>query len=284
MNEEQIISKVLRKIKKYTDKQCCEFGASDGILGSNTYNLIRNHNYSAILIEGSKKKFNQLIKNFPEKKVIKLNECVNITGKKKLDNILKNTHFNKDFDFLSIDIDGADYHIFDSLTTYTPKLICIEFNPTIPNDVYFVQKKDIKSNTGSSAKAIISLAVKKNYFPIAATGVNLFFINNRFRKLVTTHKTFNIEKLIPDSKKNYIFCGYDGVIYTSGKFELPWHRIKIIKLNKIPFFLRNYPGNYNFFQSICWFMMLFFLNPDKYLKKPYHYTKIFYKNITNRLM
>jgi hypothetical protein len=282
--EEEIIEKVLKKIKKYTDKQCCEFGASNGILGSNTFNLIKNDNYSAILIEKNKKKFYELEKNFPEKKIIKLNKFVNVTGKDSLNNILKNTYFNKNFDFLSIDIDGNDYHVFNSLTTYIPKLICIEFNPTIPNDVFFIQKKDGKNSTGSSAKAILALGVKKNYFPIAATTVNLFFIHNLFRKLVTTSKTFDIENLIPNAKKNYIFSGYDGTIYTSEKFDLPWHKIRIKEFKALPFFLKNYPGNYNVFQIIFWFLLLFFLNPHKYLKKPLHYIKLFAKNIINRLM
>ena len=36
---------------------------------------------------------------------------------------------------------GADYHLWASLqdTSYAPKVVVIEFNPTIPNNVLFVQ-------------------------------------------------------------------------------------------------------------------------------------------------
>jgi hypothetical protein len=143
---------------------------------SNTCNLITNHNYEAILIEADKKKFNELNINFPDKKIIKINKFVNFSGENSLDNILENNSFNKDFDFLSIDIDGCDYWILESLLKFTPKIICIEFNPSIANKVAFIQEKNMKINQGSSAKSIIDLGLKKNYFPIASTDCNLFFV------------------------------------------------------------------------------------------------------------
>ena len=142
--EDGIIEEIFRRIKNLLDYQCCEFGAWDGKHLSNTYNLIKNHNYKALLIEGDKKKFQILNSNFLNDKVIKLNKFVEFEGKNTLDNILENNNFNKNFDFLSIDIDGNDYHIFDSLKKFLPKLISIEYNPTIPNHVNFVQKKTIE--------------------------------------------------------------------------------------------------------------------------------------------
>ena len=44
----------------------------------------------------------------------------------------------KDFDLMSIDVDGNDYHIFHSLARYRPRLLVIEFNPDIPNDLVFI--------------------------------------------------------------------------------------------------------------------------------------------------
>jgi hypothetical protein len=162
--EDGIIEEVFYRLKKAKialDKRCCEFGAWNGMHASNTYNLIKNQNYEAILIEGDKKKFKELCNNIPDKKIIKINKFVEFLGKNKLDNILKKNNFYKNFDFLSIDIDGNDYHIFEGLEYYKPKLICIEFNPSIPNEVIFIQKKDAKINQGSSALALIELAKKK---------------------------------------------------------------------------------------------------------------------------
>lgn len=42
---------------------------------------------------------------------------------------------------LSIDIDGADYWLWRSLkdTAFRPRVVIVEFNPTIPNNIEFVQ-------------------------------------------------------------------------------------------------------------------------------------------------
>ena len=37
------------------------------------------------------------------------------------------------FDLIVIDIDGNDYHVFDSMMKYRAKCMMVEFNPTIPN-------------------------------------------------------------------------------------------------------------------------------------------------------
>ena len=48
-----------------------------------------------------------------------------------------------DFEFLSIDVDGADYWLWESLrdTHWKPRVVVIEFNPTIPNHIDFVQPR-----------------------------------------------------------------------------------------------------------------------------------------------
>jgi hypothetical protein len=213
--EDGIIEEILKRLKNVSDKQCCEFGAWDGKFLSNTYNLIANHNYEAILIEANVKLFNELNINFPEKKIIKINKFVNFAGENTLDNILEKTHFNKDFDFLSIDIDGCDYYIFESLSKFTPKLICIEFNPSIAKEINFVQEKNMKIKQGSSAKSIIDLGLKKNYFPIATTNCNIFFIHNNFKKFITSSDKFNVNELLLDLDDNFLFFSYDGEIFSS---------------------------------------------------------------------
>ena len=58
--EDGIIEEIFKRIKNISDYHCCEFGAWDGKYLSNTYNLIKNHNYNALLIEGDKKRFIEL--------------------------------------------------------------------------------------------------------------------------------------------------------------------------------------------------------------------------------
>ena len=139
---EEIFKRLDSKIK--LDRWCCEFGAWDGVYLSNTCHFIRNLGFNAILIEANKNKVSELNKNFPSDNVLKIQKTVTFQGSNSLDNIFSETVIPLNFDFLSIDIDGADYHIFDSIKKYKPKVVCIEFNPLIPNSVEYVQPKDMK--------------------------------------------------------------------------------------------------------------------------------------------
>ena len=276
--EDGIIEEIFKRLNDVSDKKCCEFGAWDGKYLSNTCNLITNHNYEAILIEANKSRFDDLNINFPEKKIIKINKFVNFSGENSLDNILENNFFNKDFDFLSIDIDGCDFWIFESLSKFTPKIICIEYNPSIPNKVCFVQKKDMKVNQGSSAKSIINLGLKKNYFPIASTDCNLFFVHNKFKQKITNLDKFDINQLLPNSNDNYVYCGYDGTVFTSKPLNLAWHNITVEKIKILPKILNMYPGNYNIFQKILLRFFKFIRNPIKYISKPKYYLRKLFTN------
>ena len=250
--EDGLIEEIKARISTITslDQYCCEFGAWDGLHFSNTANLILNHNYSAVLIEGSKSRFEELILNFPQNQVIKINTFVNVHGENSLDNILRKTDIPINFDFLSIDVDGCDYYIFESLELYSPKILAIEYNPTIPNEVYFVQKMNFQTNQGASASAIFQLAIKKGYSLIAVTDGNLIFVQNRFANLFMDGESLSLDDLRNDTKKrNFVFSGYDGKVYFSqgDAVYLPWHDIsrKGATLQVLPNYLRIFPANYN---------------------------------------
>ena len=278
--EDGIIEEILKRLDKYLDYTCCEFGAWDGFVASNTLNLIKNKNYSALLIESNKEKFQQLCKNIPDNKITKLNKFVEFNGKNSLDNLLKENNFNKNFDFLSCDIDGNDYHMFESLSAFRPKLICIEFNNSIPNDVNFVQKKDYKIYQGCSPLALISLGAKKNYTAVAATHCNLFFVDNKFKEQVIGENIITINDLIDDTNcKNYVFMGEDGSILTSKKIIMTHHfKLVVPKIKFLPKYLEKPIENYNFLEKFCFYLFLFYRNPMKYLKNPFKYIPMLIKH------
>ena len=269
--EDGIINEILNRIgENNIDKWCVEFGARDGISDSNTYNLIKNNNYKAVLIEGDKKYYKKLCKNFISDEIIKLNKFVDFEGNNSLEKILQSTKVPKNFDLLSIDIDGCDYFIFKSLEIYRPKILCIEFNHLIPNEVEFIQKKDFKIKQGSSAKSIIELAKKKNYCLVGCTLSNLLFIENNLKSSVIQNDKIQIEDIRDDKEiKNLIFCGYDGTLHTTQPLELSWHKLKIKnkKLQILPFYLRSFPDDYNIFQKIFFLIFREFLLPGRFIKK-----------------
>jgi len=273
--EDGIIEEILNRLGEKSDKNSCEFGAWDGIHLSNCYNLILSKSFKGLFIEGDKKKFIDLKKNLETKNTILVNKYVTFEGQNSLDRILEANNFNIDFDLLSIDIDGNDYHIFESLKKFKPKIIVIEFNPTIPNDVEFIQEKNDKINQGSSALSILKLAKKKNYSLICATHCNLFFVEETFKKIIIGDNFFSINDFVDDAKhKNYIFYGFDGTIFTSKKIALPKHNNLSPKINQIPKIFRVYPDNFGILKKIFYMFYLFYLNPIKYISNPKKYISI----------
>lgn len=268
--EDGIILEILNRLgSQNLDNWCVEFGARDGISDSNTFNLIKNYNYNAVLIEGDKNYFKKLCKNLPQKEVIKINKFVNFSGDDNLDRILETTSIPKNFDILSIDIDGCDFYIFQSLVNYRPKLVCLEFNHLIPNSVEFVQKKSFKIKQGSSGKSLVKLAREKRYELVASSLTNLFFIDQTYIDKIMKEK-ITLDDLIDDHNiKNFIFCGYDGTLHTTKPLKLGWHKLEIKneKIQILPKFLRYFPDDYNLFQKIFFLLIREIIQPGRFIKK-----------------
>jgi len=264
--EDGVIAEILHRISKKSslDKWCVEFGAWDGVHLSNTCKLIREDGYKAVLIEGDSKRVAQLNNNLPQDNVTKICRFINFEGKDTLDNVLSETPIPHDFDFLSIDIDGVDYHIFDGLKKYSPKVICIEFNPTIPNVVDFVQPRNFSIKQGSSAKAIVRLASEKGYILVAVVGCNLILVKNDLLDFVIETKQ-SLEDLNPNGNDGqYIFMGYDGTILSNkGSIIFPWTGFEIPLSNAqfLPSFLRSFGGDYSSLQKVLLLSLLLLKAP-----------------------
>jgi len=251
--EDGIIQKALETLHK-NDEWCVEFGAWDGKHYSTTCNLIESRRYSAVLIEGDRKKYQELLGNHGgNDRVTALNQYVGFAESDGLDQILSKTRIPKDFDFLSIDIDGNDYHVWEAMSYYEPKLVCIEFNPTIPNEVRFVQPADPAVNIGSSLSALVELGKSKCYELVAVLPFNAFFVKTKYYDL------FRIRDNRPEVMRTYLglvtyaFSGYDGTLFLAGHKKLPWHGLELQqgRMQPLPRFLRKYPPNYNKLQVLA---------------------------------
>ena len=84
-------------------------------------------------------------------------------------------------DLISIDVDGPDYWLMHHLLSrkaesalFHPKVICVEFNPTIPNDVIYIQPRDDSIRHGSSLAALVELAEQHEYVLVETTLFNAF--------------------------------------------------------------------------------------------------------------
>jgi hypothetical protein len=162
----------------------CEFGAWDGKHLSNTYNLLENKNWKGVYIEGDKDKYTDLLKLKGQygDRLETICSYVDYKGENILDNLLKDTFLEKNFDLLSIDVDGIDYHIWKALLNYRPKLVIIEVNSNLrPGHfgIHETETQTVNGWLGSSFSAICQLGLDKGYYPIIHFG-NVFFGDKDF--------------------------------------------------------------------------------------------------------
>lgn len=239
--EDGILDTVLSRLPE-TDGWCVEFGAWDGRFLSNTCHLVESGNYRAILIEGDRQKFEELDANHAKNPNVRALHAWVDWQEHKLDDLLAATEIPRHFDLLSIDVDGNDYHIWAATQRYRPKVVCIEFNPTIATGVEFVQRASAGIAHGASITSMVALGKTKGYELIAATRNNAIFVKAEYHPLYK----------LPDNRPEVlrtdlawvtqIFWGMDGQLFLIGNETIPWHGISIRRLiREIPRGLRGFP-------------------------------------------
>ncbi len=180
--EDGIIAEIFRRLG-VEQGRFVEFGAWDGVRYSNTFALVRR-GWQGVAIEGDPDKAAELRRNMePYPGVTPVCRYVSLEAEGRLDAILAGTPCPRTFDLLSIDIDGNDYWIWESLREYTPKVVAIEYNPnftpqerkTIPYDP--AHRWGGTMFYGASAAALDALGRHKGYSLVAYTRkLNLFFV------------------------------------------------------------------------------------------------------------
>jgi hypothetical protein len=269
--EDGIIAKILATLPE-RDRWCVEFGAWDGVYLSNARNLIEKADYSAVLIEGGKTKWSELQKNYADRKnVVTINTFVGFSENDNLDLILSETPLPSNFDFLSIDVDGNDYHIWKATSKYRPKMICIEFNPTIPTEVNFVQRADLSVNQGAGLLALVELGKEKGYELVAVLTFNAFFVDAKYYPLfeIADNRPQTLRKDL--GRITHLFSGYDGTVFLHGDKRFPWHEFKMNEsaIQQVPKFLRKYPGNYSSFEKMAFRLFLLSRSPRRVFQSIY---------------
>lgn len=268
--EDGIIEKILEIIPE-RDKWCVEFGALDGRHLSNTRNLIEDKEYSAVMIESDEEKFRRLQGEFCDTDaVITINRFVGFTESDNLDQILGRTPIPVDFDLLSIDIDGNDYHVWKATEKYRPKVVVVEFNPTIPTCVRFVQPAHPSVAQGASLLSLVELAKGKGYELVSVLPHNAFFVRQEY------YESFRIESNAPEvlrtdlSGVTWLFSGYDGTVFLTGSCSLLWHNhpMRASRIQFLPKFFQTYPANWRIRKRLAYqlYRLLIFRNQADLLR------------------
>lgn len=250
--EDGIIEAILERLPD-RDRWGVEFGGWDGLYNSNIRHFILNDGMKGVFIEGNPVKAKEILTNYegiPD--VHSICSFVQPSGESSLDNLLKQTPIPKNFDLCIIDIDGNDYHVWEGVDEYQPKVVAIEFNPTIPNDVDHVQPFDPNLNHGNSPKALIRLAKEKGYELVATNIMNCFFVKEEYFPLYEIEDN-SIHTLRNDlSKVTYIFNGYDGTILLAGSKKVFLNSIEYSerRMQIFPKYLRGFNSRRKFRQRI----------------------------------
>jgi hypothetical protein len=226
-----------------TSGTCVEFGASDGIQFSNSL-LFLLSGWKGLMIEPDPSRYRELKKNLSHlPRVMCTNDTVGLDPPRDLGSILLANGVPSDFELLSIDVDGAEYHIWESLITHAPQVVVIEFNPTFPNEVTFVQERSLRVRKGASPRALVQLGNRKGYEPVASTAVNLIFARNDVFDELGLERN-SLHNLRTDTQYvTYLVQFYDGTLASYGCDQMLWHDTTItdVDLQILPALLRVHP-------------------------------------------
>jgi len=185
----------------------CEFGSHDGS-NSNLLKMLEGGSYSGVFIECDSTRIETFVRNYGHLSNIKIiQDRVGWDEGTDLAAIFRrNTLEIGSLNILSIDIDGDDIHVFQSLKE-TIDLVLIEYNPTFGFDTEFINPKG--RNIGSSPLALNRIADTKNLYLAAITETNLVFVNNKFTNKI---KKYELRDVSPLKGSLRYAMGYDGTL------------------------------------------------------------------------
>ena len=188
-DEDGIIQEIFRRIGT-TNKTFVEFGVQDG-LESNCHWLLFN-GWNGLWIDGDTEYFKRLQKYFV--KPLSTGRLKALRAFITLDNINKliggDGNINGEIDFLSIDIDGNDYWIWEKICCIQPRVVAIEYNAKFPPPCEWVMEYDSNyvwdgsDKQGASLKSLELLGNRLGYTLVGTNrnGANAFFVKRDLAK------------------------------------------------------------------------------------------------------
>ena len=220
--EDGIIARIF-ELMPPSNRHCLEVGAHDGHDGSNTWSLINRQGWRSLQIEADPYRFSSLSQRYVDNPQVNcLNQRIALTGENCMDQIVARAGLAPDMDLLSLDVDGLDWHIWNSMETTRPRVLLVEFNHTAPNDVVFIQDPDANVNQGASLRAFIELGRKKGYELIATTLANAFFVvAEEFPRFGIADNGIDA-MYYNEAYWTHIFQGFDGTLFLAGFQKLIW--------------------------------------------------------------
>jgi hypothetical protein len=158
---------------------CCEFGAWDGIHLSNTRQLMEN-GWRGLMIEADNSRYQDLLKTYPVGSS-GICACALVgTGENSLTNIAARASVKDRFDLISIDVDGMDFQIFESLSGFekAPLVVVVEIHTChSPHDEKPIPIEIAKNGVGQPFGLFLKAAQRMGYRLVSFIATNAFFIH-----------------------------------------------------------------------------------------------------------
>ena len=191
-----------------------DIGSNDCI-NSNCANLAFNMGWSGLFIDGDVRNIRIGKKLYAAHRLTQPYQNNFITAMvtpANVNQLLEQQGFTGDIDFLTIDIDGDDYWIWQAIETISPKIVMIENHVeyglndvVVPMDAPKQLRQQLSDYHGASPVAMCKLAARKNYRLIGANrlGFNAIFLRNDIGVELFKEITVADTLLHPDTIKSF---------------------------------------------------------------------------------
>lgn len=235
--EDSSIRWMLGRMGGPTHYRCAEFGAGDGVACSVTCALWRNDGWTVDLIEADHERYSHLRRfvtqacdgpgRFMADPARYVHSRTNggdvAVALASLTAANINDHVTGDYDVVSIDVDGPDYHLWEALEC-APRIVLVERNQSVPwwMDVRQEHEAD---RFGASATSLLKLGERKGYTLIGATGANMFFVRDDAVDAFRDRQSFPdmmAEYEVHESWLTYAATDYEGRMVPFGDRPWPW--------------------------------------------------------------
>lgn len=183
--EDGVVEKIFELIPP-TTKYVVEFGAYDGVHNSNSRNLILNHGWGGLQMEGHPKRAASMVELYKDNPKVTAKHAWIWPGN--IEVLFEDNNVPRDFDLLVVDIDSNDYYVWKAINNYRPKVVMIESNPWFlpPQkaliDFHPMNYWDQTNYAGASIQTFYELAKSKGYelVYVMQEGANLFFVDKQY--------------------------------------------------------------------------------------------------------
>jgi len=175
-----------------TNKKCAEVCAGNGIV-ANTANLIVNHGWTGLLVDGDPLKVatgQRFYAECPDTCVWPPTFVQEWVTRDSINGILERGEMAGEIDLLSLDMDGVDYWIWKAIECASPRVVVVEYQDILGPDraVTVPYADDFRAHfegagpdyAGASLAAYVKLGKEKGYRLVGCQryGFNAFFIRN----------------------------------------------------------------------------------------------------------